>query len=1676
MNIKWRFLPLLLFLEAACIISSPAQLTWGANGAGGWGNWDNSTANWYTGSANKKWVPGDIATFAGASGTVFPASGITASGLIFNSSGYTIFGNSIYSTANFTVQTNVDATLELTLHISGSFTKSGPGTLTFGGNLTVAGTANVAGGIFKITNTNSSGMDVIYNFSNVAGAELVFDIGSGNTYSIGALSGGGSAGGSVTVGSTAGITTLELEDETTNEYTYSGCLQDNGADKLALIVGPYCHQTLTGANTFSGPTQESGPLILSGNGSLLNTPITLEGILTLDNGTINNTNRLSDTIPLISDGGFLVFQGQPSGSSSELIGTLTLNKGVSEIQVNAGAGGSSVVTFAGLSRVVGGGTVNFYGTGFSKINGASNTDGILGPYATILAPYSTYFVPEWAALNPQNEIVAYAGYATDLNAATATDNVKLTGGGMVTLEASKIINSLNIQDAADSEIVDLGTNPLDISGGGLLLNSSTNSITIQNGSLTSSGGELIVTSIPLQVPAKVTVTADITDSSVPVSLTKSGDGNLYLSGVNTYSGATNVQRGSLVINQPAALPSTTVLNLSDSAGVSLVNGATISGLAGTAYGNLGILAGTLTVDNATDTFYEGWMAGPGGLTKTGSGTLELSGQLSYTGPTRVSAGALLLDEGELSFGTAVLSQTTPVILAGGTLAIDTPLDKNITQQVGALTLQSPSTIDFVNNHSVTLFFADSSSATWNAGQLSIKHFNPTIDKLRFGGSSAGLTAAQLAQIVFPDINNMGAQIDASGYVTPITQAATVILGGLNATYDGTDKYATATTNPPGLHVTFTYNGGSTYPINAGSYTVVATVNDGIYLGTATDTMVIAKKTASVVLGNLTAAYDKASHAVTANTIPPNLSVTYTYNGNSAPPVNAGSYNVVGTVNDPNYTGGSSDTLVIAKAAAKVTLGSLSATYNNTPHAATATTVPAGMNVVFTYDGNPAAPTDAGSYDVAATIDNPNYAASANGTLVIAPIKAKITLGSLSATYDGTPKSATATTVPQNLPVNFTYSGSPVAPANAGTYTVVGTTSNPNYTASTTGTLVIKKQVVQVAFVGAHLNATYNGSPQSVAATTTPGGLAVNITYDGQTTPPTNAGSYKVVATINENNYAGEVADTFLVAKKYVEVFPIDTSFVYDGQPHAATARTIPPGLNVDFSYDGDHYHSTKPPVNAGVYDVNAGIDDPNYTGGFGGGFQIFKATVPVQLGGLSAVYNGKPHPATVTTTLKGYVATFYYDPGAILTPPTLAGSYQVQVFVNTTNYTGTATGTMTISPIPPVATTSSSTAITTIGAMLNGTVNPSGNSGSAYFLYGTDTNYGSQTASQNFAAGTVNLPLSIPLIGLTPNTTYHYRLVATGAGGSGSGADKTFTTLPLVAPTVTFGPIVDIATVGAVLNGTVSTKGSETTAHFEYGTSLSYGNPTADVHIPENIVSTGVQAILGGLSPNTIYHYRIIAINAGGTFTTVDKTFKTAALLAPVVATSSPNGVTTTTGTLKGTVNPEGSSTSYHFDYGTTNSYGSGTAEQGAGELTSNVPAYGSMQGLQPDTTYHYRLVATNTGGVSVSTDKTFRTKPLTPPTATTGAATNIGSFGATVAGTVNTRQLQTAVHVNYGTTTSMGRTTGVAHIAGAAGPESGTFNLAGLYPNTKYYYQFVATNEDGTATGSIKSFTTAKP
>jgi hypothetical protein len=235
-----------------------------------------------------------------------------------------------------------------------------------------------------------------------------------------------------------------------------------------------------------------------------------------------------------------------------------------------------------------------------------------------------------------------------------------------------------------------------------------------------------------------------------------------------------------------------------------------------------------------------------------------------------------------------------------------------------------------------------------------------------------------------------------------------------------------------------------------------------------------------------------------------------------------------------------------------------------------------------------------------------------------------------------------------LSVSFTYSqgGQNIStPLNAGSYSVVGSLTDSNYVApNATGTLVVAKASATITL--SNLNQTYDGAPKAVIATTSPAGLSViSITYNGSSTVPTTAGSYAVIASLTNDNYAATSASgTLTVAKASATITLSNLSQIYDGAPKAAIATTSPAGLSgISITYNG----SSSSPTAAGSYSVVASLANTNYVAANASGTLVIgKVTPSITWNnpadmGLGVALNSSQLNATASVA-----GTFTYSPPA----------------------------------------------------------------------------------------------------------------------------------------------------------------------------------------------------------------------------------------------------------------------------------------------------------------------------------------------------------------------------------------------------------------------------------------------
>ena len=366
--------------------------------------------------------------------------------------------------------------------------------------------------------------------------------------------------------------------------------------------------------------------------------------------------------------------------------------------------------------------------------------------------------------------------------------------------------------------------------------------------------------------------------------------------------------------------------------------------------------------------------------------------------------------------------------------------------------------------------------------------------------------------------------------------------------------------------------------------------------------------------------------------------------------------------------------------------------------------------------------------------------------------------------------------------------------------------------------------------------------------------------------------------------------------------------------------------------------------------------------------------------------------------------------------------------------------------------------------------------GDPYVIRDAQNYYGAPVASGTYAGGKISIPMTggtVPgTIGNDPRGVSHTARQCGTFVIFGSGT-------PLAqAPTAVTTPASGVTATSATVNGSVNPSGLSTTYHFDYGTTSGYGSTTAPENAGTGTGSSAVSAVLSGLTPATLYHYRIAATNSGGTTNSSDGTLTTgaAAGIPPVVSSSAATGITPTGAQLNGSVNPSGLATTYHFDYGTTSSYGSTTAPVNAGAGTGSSAVSAVLSGLTPATLYHYRIAATNSGGTTNSSDRTLTTAIAPPapavPVVTTLAASNISATGATLAGTVNPNGLPAAYHFEYGLTNTYAYSTPADNAGPGSSPVNVSAVLTNLTPGTLYHYRLVATNSSVTVNGADMTLT----
>ncbi len=363
--------------------------------------------------------------------------------------------------------------------------------------------------------------------------------------------------------------------------------------------------------------------------------------------------------------------------------------------------------------------------------------------------------------------------------------------------------------------------------------------------------------------------------------------------------------------------------------------------------------------------------------------------------------------------------------------------------------------------------------------------------------------------------------------------------------------------------------------------------------------------------------------------------------------------------------------------------------------------------------------------------------------------------------------------------------------------------------------------------------------------------------------------------------------------------------------------------------------------------------------------------------------------------------------------------------------------------------------------------------------YGADATYGSVFISPDtIPTNDGESYLRLIVTGLTPSTPYHWRFKLTNGQGSVYSADSSVTTL--AAPILTTGNAGDLTYTSAFISGTVNPTGHPLAVSVQYGTGAYTTRMDCTPYSVSGTASIPVSTTLGSLFPGTTYHYRLSAFDSrtGIWYSGSDQTFTTPTALP--ATTQAATNITDLSATLNGTVYLGlYIQTSVNFEIGTTTSYGT-VVQANPAFVYSTQPTAASFaaSGLLPNTTYHYRVVAQDyyANTAFYGGDMTFTTgPPNTPPVFFQPPySSNISITGVTASISLDGGSSLVTLLFDYGPTNSYGTTVTYVGTLPASTYSSVNMPIPGLVPGTTYHLRARATNNEGTATSSDITFTTA--
>nr|WP_041594784.1 autotransporter outer membrane beta-barrel domain-containing protein [Brucella microti] len=723
-------------------------------------------------------VSGETTLNGGALVVTGPAAlgvqAITAQGGAIEASGDQVLNQSFVlknnpygaSTSGLVVQGADNLVLSGVLSDVGRLTKNGSGTLTLTADNTYTGGTVFAGGVVSVDKEVRLG-----------GGDLTFN---GGTLQV---TGTGWTSTSRAVSLQAGGGTFDIEDAANNFAVTQGVTGAGGLMKSGTGT-----VTLSGANSYTGGTKVSAGTLVVANDNTGGGTTTVDAGAGLQIGTGGTSGSLAGDIA--NNGALVVNRSDALNLAGAISGTGSLTKNGAGTLTLSGANsytGATTVSAGTLTLTgdnTGGGTTTVDVGALLQIG----TGGTSGSLAGDIANDGTLVVDRSDAIGLSGAISGAGGLTKN-------------GAGTLTLSGA---NSYTGATTVSAGILTLTG---DNTGGGTTTVDARAELHIGTGGASGSLAGNIVNDGALVVDRSGVIGLSGVISGTG-GLMKSGTGTVTLSGVNTYTGGTTLTAGTLA----AASDN----NLGGASGGLTFNGGTLQ-VMGTSWTStnravsLQAGGGTFDIEDAANNFaVTQGVAGAGGLTKSGSGTLTLSGANSYTGATTVSAGTLVVANDNTGGGTTTVDVGAGLqigtggvsgslagdIVNNGTLVVDrsNAFDlANVISGTGSLTKNGAGTLTLSGVNSYT------GGTTVSAGILTLTGDNT-------GGGTTTVDAGAVLQIgtggtsgnLAGDIANNGALVvnrsDALNLANAISGAGSLMKSGAGTlTLSGANSYTGATT-------------------------------------------------------------------------------------------------------------------------------------------------------------------------------------------------------------------------------------------------------------------------------------------------------------------------------------------------------------------------------------------------------------------------------------------------------------------------------------------------------------------------------------------------------------------------------------------------------------------------------------------------------------------------------------------------------------------------------------------------------------------------------------------------------------------------------------------------------------------------------------------------------------------